>query len=117
MRARHLFKVTLLVATLAGSSADTVFAHHTTNKNREQCAEFGFQQGTDAFANCMMQLALKQKDSAPPDHFELIERYGKLSAARRGDDNYPVCTAGMMENELDTTLNKWVGPNCQMAPD
>lgn len=41
----------------------------------------------------------------------------ELSMARRGDDRYPVCSASMMDNELDTTLNKWVGPNCQMAPD
>jgi len=37
--------------------------------------------------------------------------------ARRGDDRYPICTAAMMDNELDTSINKWVGPNCQMAPD
>ncbi len=117
MRAWVLVPYAALLVGLTGIPTDEANAGHATKENREQCAEFGFRQGTDAFANCMMQLSLKQNDTAPPDHFELVKRYGDLSAARRGDDRYPVCTASMMENELDTTLNKWVGPQCQMAPD
>ena len=84
---------------------------------KARCAGFGFKEGTDAFANCAMQFALQQRSRQPPDHDTLVRRYRAMSMARRGDDRYPVCTAGMMDNELDTSMNKWVGPSCQMAPD
>lgn len=84
---------------------------------KARCAGFGFKGGTDSFANCVLQLALQQRRQQPPDHDTLVRRYRDVSMARRGDDRYPVCTAGMMENELDTSTGKWVGPNCQMAPD
>lgn len=37
--------------------------------------------------------------------------------ARRGDDRYPICSASNMDAELDISTGKWVGPDCQMAPD
>lgn len=86
-------------------------------RNKKRCASFGFKEGTDAFANCVMQFSLRQERQAPPDRETLIRQYRDRSMARRGDDRYPVCTAGMMENELDIMVGKWVGPNCQMAPD
>lgn len=117
MRTWVLIPYAVFLVGLTGGLTGEANAGHMAKKNRQQCAGFGFREGTDAFANCMMELSMKQKDSAPPDHFELVKRYADLSAARRGDDRYPVCSAGMMENELDTTLNKWVGPQCQMASD
>jgi len=85
--------------------------------NKAQCAGFGFTEGTGSFANCVMQLSLRQKRQRPPDHDTLVRQYRERSMARRGDERYPVCNAAMMESELDTSINKWVGPNCQMAPD
>jgi hypothetical protein len=87
-----------------------------TASNKRKCAEFGFHKGTDAFANCMMQLSMQQKNQQPPDHDTLVRRYRNLSMKRQGDDRYPVCSASNMDAELDTSINKWVGPNCQMAP-
>ena len=86
-------------------------------RNKARCASFGFREGTDAFANCVMQFALKQERRAPPDRDTLIRQYRDRSMARRGDDRYPVCAASQMDNELDVMSGKWVGPNCQMAPD
>jgi hypothetical protein len=83
--------------------------------NQAQCAGFGYEEGTDAFADCMMTLSLRQQDRQPPDRDTLIRRYRDLSMARRGDDRYPVCDASGMENELDIVTGGWVGPNCQMA--
>lgn len=105
-----------LVAASVLVAPHEAFANHR-EKYRSQCADFGFQEGTDGFANCMLQLTLKNKGDEHPDHDTLVERYGKLSRDRQGDDRYPVCSAGMMENELDTMQNKWVGPNCQLAAD
>lgn len=85
-------------------------------KNEAQCAGFGFEEGTDAFANCMMRLSLQQGGQQPPDHDMLVNQYRNRSMARRGDDRYPICTAAMMDAELDISTGKWVGPSCQMAP-
>ncbi len=103
-----------LLRSLVGLVCGEAHADKKTAKNNARCASFGFQEGTDAFAKCVMDLSLKQ-DRKQPDHETLVRRYRDRSMARRGDDRYPVCTAGMMENELDITTGKWVGPNCQMA--
>lgn len=103
--------VSLLVCVIDKGNADPM------SDNKAQCASFGFTEGTDSFANCVMQLSLRQKRQRPPDHDTLVRQYRERSMARRGDDRYPVCNAAVMENELDTSINKWVGPNCQMAPD
>lgn len=116
MRGLAFIPFAVLAGVLIGCTTGTASAGQT-GKHRAQCADFGFNEGTDAFANCMMQLTLRNQSKRPPDHEALVRRYGELSMARRGDDRYPVCGASMMDNELDTTLNKWVGPDCQMAPD
>ncbi|MGK6311646.1 hypothetical protein [Neorhizobium sp. DT-125] len=85
--------------------------------NKVRCAGFGFEEGTDAFANCTMKLSMRQQGQLPPDHDTLVRRYVDRSMARRGDDRYPVCSASDMDAELDISSGKWVGPNCQMAPD
>ena len=109
----------LLISSLAAAAlfaTGEAGADRQDNKNKARCASYGFQEGSDAFANCVMQLSLRQ-ERQQPDHETLVRRYRERSMARRGDDRYPVCTAGMMENELDTSTGKWVGPSCQMAPD
>jgi hypothetical protein len=58
---------------------------------------------------------VQQQKRQNPDRETLLRRYRDLSMARRGDDRYPVCTAGMMDNDLDIDTGKWVGPSCQMA--
>lgn len=90
-------------------------AGRQTDKARAQCSDHGFRDGTDAFANCVMKLVERHKRDNP-DRETLLRRYRDLSMARRGDDRYPVCTAAMMDNDLDIETGKWVGPNCQMAP-
>lgn len=110
----------MMIVAVAGSSGVAVTVAHAdkrTDKNKARCANYGFQQDTDAFANCVMRLSLAQDRQQPPDRDTLLRIYRDRSMARRGDDRYPICTAAMMDNELDTSLNKWVGPNCQMAPD
>jgi hypothetical protein len=113
------FMLSLVIVGLAATCVTGEASSREKEKTgiREQCTDFGFKEGTDAFANCMLQLSLEQRRHQPPDRETLLRRYKNLSMARRGDDRYPVCTASMMDNELDTSINKWVGPNCQMAPD
>jgi hypothetical protein len=116
MRALSTTTILILSAFLLGGAGDDRVSKQDA-RNKQRCAGFGFQEGTDAFANCVMKLSLKQDKQAPPDHATLVRQYRDRSMARRGDDRYPVCTAAMMDNELDIQTGKWVGPNCQMAPD
>lgn len=109
-----LFPLLLATGVLVGCVTDDSNASDTAN-NRAQCSEFGFEPGTDAFANCMMKLKLRQDDKKPPSHFDLIDKYKRLSINRQGDDRYPVCSAGNMQAELDIETGKWVGPDCQLA--
>ncbi len=101
----------------SGIAVTVAHADKRTDKNKARCADYGFEPGTDAFANCVMRLSLAQDRQQPPDRDTLLRIYRDRSMARRGDGRYPICTAAMMDNELDTSINKWVGPNCQMAPD
>lgn len=106
----------VFAAAFIGGAVDDNQTAKIDAKSKQRCANFGFKEGTDPFAHCVMQLSLKQ-ESGQPDHDTLVRWYRDRSMARRGDDRYPVCTAGMMDNELDISTGKWVGPNCQMAPD
>lgn len=105
----------VLVGSLVGCTTSNDNASQSS-KDETRCAGFGFEQGTDAFANCMMQLSTQQGNQQP-DRSTLINQYKSRSMARQGDSRYPVCSATDMDAELDITTGKWVGPNCQMASD
>ena len=117
---RALFRLLSLFAPLLlgiGSlAAGSARADENIGKNKARCASYGFKEGTDAFANCVMKLSREDRKRSA-DRETLLRRYRDFSIARRGNDRYPVCSAAMMENELDTSIGNWVGPNCQMAPD
>jgi hypothetical protein len=114
MRVLSITSVFLLVISI-GITGEAR-ADRATDKAKGECAQYGFKEGTDTFANCVMKL-VQQKKRQNPDRETLLRRYRDLSMARRGDNRYPICSAGMMENELDISTGKWVGPNCQMEPD
>jgi hypothetical protein len=106
----YAFGLVLLAASGCVSAEDQQTA------DRDKCSGFGFQQGTDAFASCMMNLSEQRDQKADDDQYKR-ERNKALSIQRRGDDRYPVCGAADMDNDLDTTTGNWFGPNCQMKSD
>ena len=116
MRVITIAQHALLVAFLVGCSTSEGAANQTA-KLKAKCADFGFQEGTDEFANCVMKLSLREDRNRPLNHFETVDKYTRLSIKRKGDDRYSVCSAGNMDAELDIESGKWVGPNCQIAPD
>ena len=91
-----------------------------------QCYEFGFEPGTDAFAQCMMDLhqqrALTQanRDLYWQSHFAEQTRlreaqqdlYKQVSLQRSGDPRFSVCGASS-EGGLDRRTMTWFGPNCR----
>ncbi|CAO4163413.1 hypothetical protein [Methylorubrum populi] len=91
-----------------------------------QCADFGFQPGTDAFAQCMMDVSqqreMMQQNRLLAQQAQLAARnreeesrrdlYRALSLQRTGDKNFPVCGASSAGG-LDARNGTWYGPNCR----
>ncbi|MGV7031068.1 hypothetical protein [Methylobacterium symbioticum] len=94
--------------------------------DRTTCAEFGFEPGTDAFAQCMMdvtqqremlrheeRLAQQARISAQNrEDDRRRELYRALSVQRSGDKTFPVCGAGS-GGGIDVRSGTWFGPNCR----
>lgn len=91
-----------------------------------QCYKFGFEPGTDAFAQCTMDLhqqrALTQanRDLSWQSQFAAQTRrreaqqdlYKQISLQRSGDPRFPVCGAAS-DGGMDRRTMTWFGPNCR----
>lgn len=60
----------------------------------------------------MMSIDVAQDKRDAKDH-PSDARMKALSMERNGDTRFPICSAGDMDNNLDTTHNAWYGPNCR----
>lgn len=80
--------------------------------DQQRCAGYGFQPGTDAFAQCMMQTSM-QRDAVAEARKDRDARYRILSQQRSGDPRFPVCGAAMPDVHLDASTGTWFGPNCR----
>lgn len=91
-----------------------------------QCYEFGFESGTDAFAQCMMGLhqdrAAAEAASSRYWQAQRAEQarrdearhdvYKVMSLQRTGDTRFPVCGASS-DGGMDRRTMTWYGPNCR----
>ncbi|WP_298964572.1 hypothetical protein [uncultured Methylobacterium sp.] len=117
---------------LAGACALAVSACVTAREqqamDRGRCAEYGFEPGTDAFAQCMMgvtqhremlaqdrQIAQRAQLAAQNREHERRRDLNRLvSLQRSGDRSYPVCSASSFNNSgFDARSGSWYGPNCR----
>ena len=60
----HVFKVAgllLFVGIAMGSASSEQSQRDQVSQNQSQCASYGFQYGTPAFANCMMQIDQRRR--------------------------------------------------------
>ncbi|PJI54704.1 hypothetical protein CTI14_12335, partial [Methylobacterium radiotolerans] len=97
---------------------------HALDQN--QCYAFGFEPGTDGFAECMMglhqQRAVAQSNSNLYWQAQLAEQnrrreaqqdlYKVMSLQRTGDPRFPVCGASS-DGGMDRRTMTWYGPNCR----
>jgi hypothetical protein len=94
--------------------------------DQRQCYAFGFEAGTDGFAECMMGLN-QQRTRIEADRdlqlrTQLAEQnrrrdaqhdlYKILSLQRSGDRAFPVCGASS-EGGMDRRTMTWYGPSCR----
>ncbi|SDM20521.1 hypothetical protein SAMN05216360_101184 [Methylobacterium phyllostachyos] len=118
-------KIALAAAcTLGLAACVTPQERHAMDQN--QCYTFGFEPGTDAFAQCMMGLhqdrAAAQAASNRYWQAQLAEQnrrreaqqdlYKVMSLQRSGDPRFPVCGASY-EGGMDHRTMTWFGPNCR----
>ncbi|MEH3148030.1 MAG: hypothetical protein PGN34_22435 [Methylobacterium frigidaeris] len=125
-------RATAVRLALAGACALAVSACVTAREQRAmdqtRCGEFGFELGTDAFAECMMgvsqqrefleqnrRIALQNQLAAQNRENERQRDLNKLvSLQRSGDRSFPVCSASSFNNSgYDARSNSWYGPNCR----
>ncbi|MWV22147.1 hypothetical protein FVE89_09055 [Methylobacterium sp. 2A] len=97
---------------------------HAMDQN--QCYGFGFEPGTDAFAQCMMGLHQDRAAAAAASNrywqAQLAEQnrrreaqrdlYRMMSLQRSGDTRFPVCGASY-DGGIDHRTATWYGPNCR----
>jgi hypothetical protein len=109
MRSYVLWLIILAFASTASCATDSSQNHAD---DLAKCTGYGYQQGTDQFANCMMKLDSRRQHQADSQKQNDSDMKA-LSIRRNGDERFPVCSAGMMDANLDTTNNAWYGPNCR----
>lgn len=94
------------------SGCETVSPQQQHAADQDRCASYGYQPGTDKFADCMMSTA-NRRDDAKTAQDNQREHIRQQSIRRNGDTRYPVCSAATFNASLDTVNNKWFGPDCR----
>jgi hypothetical protein len=110
----HCFRITavaLAASALAGCAAlDKMNADHQQyllNLDKQKCSGFGFTEGTDAFAHCMMQLS--QQESAQKAAAQRQDQYNKMVAEQAEKDRQAAAAAAAQQNQQSA-------PRAPMSP-
>jgi hypothetical protein len=80
--------------------------------DQQRCSSYGYEPGTDAFANCMMHRDEKREYQRERDQARK-DRIRQRALDRSGDERYPICSAANMDTELDTAGNFWYAEGCR----
>lgn len=91
-------------------------------EDQTRCSEYGYREGTDAFADCMMRSDEKREYAEQQDRQRQEDRKAQaeerkvrlreLALERSGDERYPVCGATSPGAELDLD-GFWYGEGCR----
>ena len=101
-----------MLLAFAGTASCATDSPQQHADDQAKCAGYGYQKGTDQFADCMMKLDSRRQNHADSQK-QRDSDMKALSIRRNGDMRFPVCGAAMMDANLDTTNNAWYGPNCR----
>lgn len=102
----------LFLGTTALTGCQSVSPQEQHAADEATCSGYGYQPASRAFADCMMNVDIRRQDEASVerDNDVMIKA---LSIKRNGNKRYPVCSASMMDANLDIENNAWYGPNCR----
>ena len=110
MRRYVLMLLVCVFSVTTGCASVSPEQQHASDQAR--CAGYGYQPGTDQFARCMMKVDMRRQDRADAQAQSDADMKA-LSIRRNGDPRFPVCSAAMLDANLDTVNNAWYGPNCR----
>lgn len=79
--------------------------------DRQRCADYGYQEGTDAFATCM-ERSDEKREYAEQRAEDRKARIRELALKRSGDERYPICSAATPNVELDVE-GFWYAEGCR----
>jgi len=103
--------IALAVSMLSGCAAlDKMDADHRQyllNLDKQKCSGFGFTEGTDAFAHCMMQLS--QQESAQKAAAQRQEQYNQMVAQQAEKDRQAAAAAAAQQSSQSA-------PRAPMSP-
>ena len=114
-----LVSTLLLSCLLAGCAAAGLTPEQRRAADQQTCMGYGFQPGSESFANCMMQTAQRRQDAAQRNqeaqrNQQMQNEYIRTMSLRRsGDKRYPVCSAATPGARLDVQNHSWYAPGCR----
>lgn len=113
------FVSTLLLTCLLAGCAAGLTPEQRRAADQQTCAGYGFQPGSESFANCMMQTAQRRQDAAQraqqaQRNQQMQSDYIRMmSIQRNGDKRFPVCNAATPGARLDVPNGAWYAPGCR----
>jgi hypothetical protein len=110
MRSYVTLSVLLSLTSLTGCQSISPQEQHAADQ--ETCSGYGYKPDSRAFADCMMSVDVRRQNEAS-DQRDNDAMMKNLSIRRNGDKRYPVCSASIMDANLDIDNNAWYGPNCR----
>lgn len=109
---RSYVNLSLLLCLTSLTSCQNISPQEQHAADKATCSEYGYKPDSRAFADCMMSVDVRRKNEASVQHDnDAIMKV--LSIRRNGNERYPICSASMMDANLDTDNNAWYGPSCR----
>ena len=100
-----------VVALLSGCVDPAQIRAENRASDRQRCMDYGYQEGTDAFANCM-ERSDEKREYAQQRAEDRKARIRELALKRSGDERYPICSAATPNVELDVE-GFWYAEGCR----
>jgi hypothetical protein len=100
-----------VVALLSGCTDPAQIRAENHASDRQRCTDYGYQEGTDAFANCMERSDAKREREQERTE-DRKARMRELALKRSGDERYAICSAATPNVELDVE-GFWYAEGCR----
>lgn len=102
---------TIMAISLCGCVDPAQIRAENRAADQQRCSDYGYQKGSDAFADCM-ERSDEKREYAEQRAEERKARLRELALKRSGDERYPICSAAMPDVELDVE-GFWYAEGCR----
>lgn len=101
----------VVAVVLSGCTDPAQIRAENRASDRQRCSDYGYQEGTDAFAHCM-ERSDEKREYAEQRAQDRKARIRELALKRSGDERYPICSAATPNVELDVE-GFWYAEGCR----